>query len=306
MKRTLYFGSDAYLSTKKRQLVVKYPNSNETLTVPIEDIGVVLLDHYQLTLSVTLLNRLLEHNVAVITCDAHHLPLGMFLNLNGNTLQQEHFANQIAVTQSKKDRIWKQTIYAKIQNQACLLEKQGVSTLFMQRWLAKLKNGDPENLEARAAAYYWKHLFEESCSFKRERFGATPNSLLNYGYTILRGLVARALVGSGLLPTLGIHHHNNYNAYCLADDIMEPYRPFVDAIVVQLVNTGVGELTSDNKEALLRLPTYDVRINKQKSPLMLAVQQTAASLQQFYEGKTNILKCPCLYSFYKSLAHLPI
>lgn len=292
IKRTLYFGNEAYLSTQKQRLVVRYPQSEEVKTVPIEDVGVVLLDHYRLTLTSTLLNKLLENNVAIISCDAHHLPLGMFLNLNGNTLQQEHFANQIAVTQAKKDRVWKQIIQKKIQNQACLLEKYGINTLFMQRWTTNVKNGDPENLEARAAGYYWKHLFDSLPSFKRERFGNAPNALLNYGYTILRGVVARALVGSGLLPTLGIHHHNKYNAYCLADDIMEPYRPFVDEIVVQLVSTGVGEMTSENKKALLRLPTCDVRINNQKSPLMLAVQQTTASLQQFYEGKTKVLKCP--------------
>jgi len=260
--------------------------------VPIEDIGVVLLDHYRLTLTATLLNKLLANNVAVITCDAQHLPLGMFLNLNGHSLQQEHFANQIEVTQAKKDRLWKHTIQAKIVNQAHLLAQLGAPILKMQRWAKKLKNGDPENLEARAASYYWKNLFTASPSFKRERFGAAPNGLLNYGYTILRGVVARALVGSGLLPTLGIHHHNKYNAYCLADDMMEPYRPFVDQMVVELVNNGVEELTTESKQFLLKIPTCDVEINQQRSPLMLAVQQTTASLQQCYAGKCKTLKFP--------------
>lgn len=270
---------------------MRYPNVEEIKTIPIEDIGVVLLDHYRLTLTSTLLNKLLGNNVAVITCDAQHLPLGMFLNLNGHTLQQEHFGHQITVTPAKKDRLWKQVIQAKIANQATLLERQGLAVPNMQRWIKHVKNGDPDNLEARAAGYYWKHLFG-NIPFVRERYGAAPNGLLNYGYTILRGVVARALVGSGLLPTLGIHHHNKYNAYCLADDMMEPYRPFVDEVVLQLVHAGVGELTPESKQELLKIPVLDVHIHQQKSPLMLAVQQTTASLQQCYAGQRTTLKLP--------------
>ena len=292
IKRTLYFGKEAYLSTQKRQLVIRYPDDDLEKKVPLEDIGVIFLDHYRLTLTSTLLNKLLENNVAIITCDAQHLPLGMFLNLNGHSLQQEHFSNQIAVTQAKKDRLWKQTIQAKITNQAHLLAQQGIPIINMQRWAKKVKNGDPENLEARAASYYWSHLFVELPSFKRERYGAAPNSLLNYGYTILRGVVARALVGSGLLPTLGIHHHNKYNAYCLADDMMEPYRPFVDKVVLQLIADGVGELTKESKQELLKIPVLDVLMSQQKSPLMLAVQQTTASLQQCYAGNKKTIKYP--------------
>jgi CRISPR-associated protein Cas1 len=291
IKRTLYFGNECYLSTQKQRLVLRYPNSEEIKTVPIEDIGIVILDHYRLTVTSALLNKLLGNNVAVITCDAQHLPLGMFLNLNGHSLQQEHFAYQIAVTPAKKDRLWKQVIQVKIANQATLLEIQGIKVPNMYRWAKQVKNGDPENLEARAASYYWKHIFGPQ-KFVRERYGASPNGLLNYGYTILRGVVARSLVGSGLLPTLGIHHHNKYNAYCLADDMMEPYRPFIDQLVVHLVTKGVGELTQESKQELLRIPVLDVRINQQRSPLMLAVQQTTASLQQCYTGKRKTLKLP--------------
>jgi CRISPR-associated protein Cas1 len=291
MKRTLYFGNECYLSTQKQRLVLRYPNAEEIKSVPIEDIGVVILDHYRLTITSALLNKLLGNNVAVITCDAQHLPLGMFLNLNGHTLQQEHFAHQIAVTSAKKDRLWKQVIQAKITNQATLLESQGIPVLNMHRWVKQVKNGDSDNLEARAASYYWKHLFGD-IAFVRERYGAAPNGLLNYGYTILRGVVARALVGSGLLPTLGIHHHNKYNAYCLADDMMEPYRPFVDEVALELVKSGVGELTAESKQELLKIPVLDVCINQQRSPLMVAVQQTTASLQQCYGGGRKTLKLP--------------
>lgn len=291
IKRTLYFGNEAYLSTQKQRLVVRYPHSEEVKTVPIEDIGIVLLDHYRLTVTSALLNALLGNNVAVISCDAQHLPLGMFLNLNGHTLQQEHFAHQIAVTQAKKDRLWKQLIQAKIANQASLLLRNDHISPKLNRLSKSVKNGDPDNFEAQAASYYWKNIFKD-IPFTRERYGEAPNGLLNYGYTLLRGVVARALVGSGLLPTFGIHHHNKYNAYCLADDVMEPYRPFVDGLVLSLVEQGRKELNQESKQWLLKIPVLDVQINDQKSPLMLAVQQTTASLQQCYAGHRTSLKLP--------------
>ena len=292
IKRTLYFGQKAYLSTQKQQLVVRYPDQQTTKAVPIEDIGVVILDHYQLTLSQTLLYRLLENNVAVITCDAKHLPLGMFLNLNGHSLQQEHFSHQVQASSAKKDRLWKQVIQAKILNQAHLLEQQNKNAAPLYRWAKQVKNGDPDNLEARAASYYWKRLFTTHPHFSRDRFGAAPNGLLNYGYTLLRGVVARALVGSGLLPTLGIHHHNKYNAYCLADDMMEPYRPFVDRLVLHWVAQGQEQLTPEVKKSLLQLPTLDVPLGKLQRPLMIAVQYTTASLQQCFSSQEKSLKLP--------------
>ncbi len=182
-------------------------------------------------------------------------------------------------------------IQAKITNQAALLLRNDHLSPKLNRLSKMVKNGDPDNYEAQAASYYWKHLFHDF-HFIRERFGAAPNGLLNYGYTILRGVVARALVGSGLLPTLGIHHHNKYNAYCLADDVMEPYRPFVDGLVVSLVEQGRKELDQESKQWLLKIPVLDVQINGQKSPLLLAVQQTTASLQQCYAGKRKGLKLP--------------
>jgi CRISPR-associated protein Cas1 len=291
IKRSLYFGNEAYLSTQKQRMMIRYPKSEEVKSVPIEDIGVVILDHFRLTLTTNLLNALLGNNVAIISCDAQHLPLGMFLNLNGHSLQQEHFAQQIAVSQAKKDRLWKQVIQAKISNQGFLLARQGRLSPKLNRLAKQVKNGDPANLEAQAASYYWKHIFGTQ-KFVRERYGAAPNGLLNYGYTILRGVIARGLVGSGLLPTLGIHHHNKYNAYCLADDMMEPYRPFVDQLVLYLMEIGVEDINQESKQVLLKIPALDVMINQQKSPLMLAVQQSTASLQQCYAGQRKTLKLP--------------
>jgi len=297
IKRTLHFGNPVHLSTTRHQLIIRYPDDRMEVKVPIEDIGVIILEHYQITLSHTLLSRLLGNNVAFITCDSHHLPQGMLLNLNGHHTQQENFTQQIGASEALKNRLWKQTIRMKINNQASVLEQNGLEVANMRRWAIKVQNGDPDNFEARAAAFYWKTLFVDHLqSFKRGRFEGEPNNLLNYGYAILRAVVARALTGSGLLPTLGYHHHNRYNAYCLADDVMEPYRPYVDEVVLELVRSldDYSELTPEIKKQLLKIPVVDVSINDQLSPLMLAVQQTTSSLQKCYALELKEVKFPNL------------
>ena len=164
----------------------------------------------------------------------------------------------------------------------------------MRNWSTEVKSGDSDNHEAVAAVYYWKNIFQLFPEFKRERFGPPPNNLLNYGYAILRAVMARSLVASGLLPTLGIFHKNQYNAYCLADDIMEPYRPFVDKVVLNIVNLNGNflELTPNMKKELLNIPAMDVQINNEKSPLMIAVQKTTASLVKCFEGKQRKILYP--------------
>ena len=251
IKKTLYFGNPAYLSLRNNQLVIKLPEVEKSdslpdifkeqseITKPIEDIGVVVLDHKQITITSGVLESLLENNCAVITCDSKSMPVGLMLPLYGNTTQNERFRQ-------------------------------------------------------RAAAFFWKNLFADIIGFTRDREGISPNNLLNYGYAILRAIVARALVASGLLPTLGIHHHNRYNAYCLADDVMEPYRPYVDELVFSLVKLyGANlELTKEIKSRLLVIPTLDVRINGKRSPLMVAVAQTTASLYKCFCGEIRRISYP--------------
>lgn len=193
-----------------------------------------------------------------------------------------------------KKQLWQQTIKAKIHNQAVHLKKHNISATAMMRWKDEVKSGDIENQEGKAAAYYWKHLFGHIANFTRYREGPPPNSLLNYGYSILRAATARSLVGSGLLPTLGIHHHNQYNSYCLADDIMEPYRPFVDMVVYELVESGEDftDVHKDIKRTLLSIPAMDVTINGEKSPLMVGLQRTTASLARCFEGKEKKIVYP--------------
>jgi len=241
---------------------------------------------------------LLNNNVALVTCDEKHLPKGMFLNLEHNIQQSHHFQDQINASLPLKKQLWQQIISVKILNQALVLNKYGKQSDNLKRWSREVKSGDSTNLEARASFYYWKNLFPEDLDFKRDREGDPPNNLLNYGYAILRSVVARSLVASGLLPTFGIHHHSKYNAYCLADDIMEPYRPFVDDVVATIIYNGENftELHKSIKQQLLQIPTLDVQIENKKSPLMIAVQRTTASLARCFAGEQRKLVLPLFKS----------
>ncbi|MBR4156529.1 MAG: type II CRISPR-associated endonuclease Cas1 [Bacteroidales bacterium] len=304
IKRTLCFTNPAYLSLKNEQLVVKIPQSDgdrqseKVTTVPIEDIGVVVIDNRQITITSAVMDALLENNCALITCDAKSLPVGLLLPLCGNTTQSERFRYQIDASLPLKKQLWQQTVQAKICNQSEVLSKCTDAEIgCMQVWSKEVKSGDSDNIEGRAAAYYWKKLFGHIADFNRDREGVAPNNLLNYGYAILRAVVARALVSSGMLPTLGIHHHNRYNAYCLADDIMEPYRPYVDEMVFNLVKErGLPEegLTKEWKAELLKIPVLDVVISGKRSPLMIAVTQTTASLYRCYCGESRKIVYPIM------------
>lgn len=309
IKRTLYFGNPAYLSVKLSQLEIRLPEVEKSKSlpetfkegavksIPIEDIGVVMLDNKQITITHGALGALLENNVAVITCDDHRMPIGLMLPLAGNTTQSERFRHQIDASLPLKKQLWQQTIQAKILNQsAVLLNQRKMECGNMDAWTKQVRSGDSDNLEARAAAFYWQNLFGNIKGFNRDREGVPPNNLLNYGYAILRAVVARALVGSGLLPTLGIHHHNRYNAYCLADDIMEPYRPYVDKLVAEIVDSGadISQLTTDLKSKLLSIPILDVVINGKRSPLMVGVGQTTASLYKCFSGEIRKIAYPTM------------
>ncbi|GAB3424381.1 type II CRISPR-associated endonuclease Cas1 [Niabella aquatica] len=298
IKRTLYFGNPAYLKTKNEQLLVELADTGEVKTAAIEDIGVLILDHQQITITHSVIAKLLANNVALITCDDIHLPTGLMLNLDGHTLQSQRFQLQIEASVPLKKQLWQQTVIAKITNQAHLLAQYRIANKILLNLAARVKSGDADNCEAQAANYYWKNVFPLFPGFKRFREGEPPNNLLNYGYAVLRAIVARNLIGSGLLPTLGIFHRNQYNAYCLADDIMEPYRPYVDKVVWEIVRTNGKflEMTPSMKQQLLSIPAMDVMIGEEKSPLMNAVQRTTASLAKCFEGNSRKLLYPVLPS----------
>lgn len=314
IKKTLYFGNPAYLSLQNGQLVIKLPEvaNNDTLsdklkkeftvTKPIEDIAYVVLDNRRITITSGAIDALLQNNCALITCDARSMPMGLMLPLTGNTVQNERFRSQLDASLPLRKQLWQQTIQQKIANQTAVLERccPNVETGCMHQWVTDVKSGDIHNVEGKAAAYYWKNLFNEHIDhFVRDREGMFPNNLLNYGYAILRAVIARALVSSGLLPTLGIHHHNRYNAYCLADDIMEPYRPYVDNMVYHMISEeGVNteELTLDIKSKLLTIPTLDVNISGKRRPLMIAAGHTTASLARCFAGEIRRISYPVISS----------
>lgn len=304
IKKTLYFGNPAYLSLRNGQLVIRLPEvkkvelpdivKQETVrTIPIEDIGVVVLDNKQITITQGALAELVANSAAVITCDSKCMPTGMLLPLSGNTLYQERFRNQIEAAIPLRKQLWQQTVKAKIENQAYCLQKNTSKSFVPLHVLArKVRSDDADNHEAQAAAYYWKNLFSDG--FIRDKDGIPPNNLLNYGYAILRAVIARALVGSGLLPVYGIHHHNRYNAYCLADDIMEPYRPFVDDLVISTMKKMEvsDDLTVALKREMLSIPVLDVVIGGKRSPLMIAAGLTTASLAKCYNGDAREISYP--------------
>lgn len=299
IKRTLCIETPCHLKCRNDQLVVSYSHvkgyeDRAEKTVPIEDIGILVLEHQQITLSHYLLDKLLANNASVVTCNETRHPSGIMLPLEGNTLQSERFQSQIEATDPLKKQLWQQTVKAKITNQAAVLKKWNIPHSYLINLAQQVKSGDSDNYEAHAAAYYWSNLFPPAWQFFRRRDGPPPNNLLNYGYAIIRATVARAITGAGLLPTLGIFHRNRYNAYCLADDIMEPYRPFVDVIVRSIIDetSAVETLTKELKVKLLNLPTVDVLVDGAKSPLMLAAQRTAATLAKCYTGEQRKMLYP--------------
>ena len=293
LKKTILLENKAALSTKNLQLVIK--TEVRESNIPIEDIGFLVIDHPEIFLSIPALNLLIDNNTSVIICNKSHLPNGMFLNLNSHHIQQEIFKNQIDASQPLKKQLWQQTIVEKIRNQGLLLETITGNKNSFEFLASKVLSGDTTNMEGVAASQYWKSFFE--MNFKRERFGDYPNNFLNYGYAILRAATARALSGSGLLNTLGIHHKSKYNAFALADDIMEPFRPIVDEKVVQIMQKyDEQELTTLIKSELLQILTRTVYFKEEKSPLMVALQKTASSLQQCYTGHRKKIKYPKLWS----------
>ena len=275
--------------------MLRRPDVEQDVSIPIEDVGLLVLDNQQITITQGLMAQLLANNCAVVTCDNKCMPVGLVLPLDGHTLQSERFRAQIDSAKPLRKQLWQQTVQAKIANQATILHQlTGAEVGNMRAWVNAVRSGDAYNLEARAAAYYWRNLFPEIEDFTRDRDGFPPNNLLNYGYAILRAIIARSLVGSGLLPTLGIHHHNKYNAYCLADDIMEPYRPFVDRLVKQMMSNydDIWQLSTGMKRDLLTIPTLDVKINGRRSPLLIAATITTSSLAKCFAGETRTILYP--------------
>jgi CRISPR-associated protein Cas1 len=292
LKRTLYFTKPSYLSVKNKQLVVELKEDSSVKTVPVEDIGFMVIEDMQISLSTPLIEELMNYNVAVIFCDSKHHPQSMLLNFEGNHQQTEVYRQQVAASEPLKKNLWKQTVEAKIENQAKALIKLGIDADPLPHLANQVKSGDSDNREGMAARIYWKKLFGDE--FNRERYGDWPNALLNYGYIILRAATARALTGSGLLPSFGIFHKNRFNAFCLADDIMEPYRPFVDLLVYDLYQKYPESvaLEKEMKAEILNILSADVGMKNNTRPLMVALTHTSATLVACYKGERKSIEFP--------------
>lgn len=293
VKRTLSFSRPCILSLKNCQMVIKMKDDPDFIrTVPIEDIGFVLLENQQISITMPLLNALADNNAAVVVCTDKMMPNAMLLNLDSNSVQGERYRDQINVSEPLKKNLWKQTVEAKIRNQAALLDKLDKDGDLLKPYWQNVKSGDADNREGVAAKIYWDALFGND--FMRYRTGGSPNEMLNYGYTVLRAAVARSLMGSGLFPAFGIYHRNRYNAFPLADDIMEPYRPFVDEIVFNLYANGETELNKDVKAEILKLLYVDTVFDKVTRPLDLGLSVTTSSLAKCFSGEQKKIIYPLL------------
>ena len=292
LKKVLSFSNAYHLSVKLDQLLITSKETGEIISRPIEDLGFVILDNQQITFTQQVLQLLAENNVAVVVCDPKHHPSSMLMHLDTHHIQAERFRHQIASSEPLRKQLWQQTIKAKIRNQAKVLALAGESTIALLNLANKVTSGDTSNAEGQAARIYWKQLF--GGNFYRQREGPPPNPSLNYGYAIVRAAIARALVGSGLLPTLGIHHHNKYNSFALADDIMEPYRPFVDLLIYQQIRRmpDYHNITRERKEEFLQLLSADCLFKENRSPIMIAMEYTTASLAKCYEGNSKKIDYP--------------
>lgn len=291
--RSIYIGSPAYLKLKDEQMYIMEPSSNEMKgKVSVEDLGLLMLDHFQITISHQLIQKMMGNNVVVVSCDAHHLPHGIMLPLYGHTEHSDRIKDQLQASEPLKKQLWKQTVECKIENQKEVLRRLGNYYEPMMNYQNNVKSGDSTNMEGIAAQHYWKYLI--SLDFLRQRFGESPNQFFNFGYAVLRSIVARSIVETGLLPVLGIFHKNKYNPYCLADDLMEPYRPFVDWLVMDWLtkNPEIEELTKEFKAHLLQVATKDVWIDGKKRPLLVAVKTTVISLYKCYIAEKRLISYP--------------
>lgn len=295
IKRTLFFSNAVCLTMKNKQLLIFNKETHEETSVPIEDIGFIIIENNQVYISIPVINELTSNNAAVVFCNDKHMPFSMNLPLDCNSIQNQLFATQISVPLPIKKKCWKQIIEQKIKNQALVLEKHNIDSSKLKHLANEVKSDDSTNREAIAAKLYWDLLFD--VEWVRTRFGEYPNNLLNYGYAILRAAMARALIGSGLLPTFGIHHHNKYNAYALADDMMEPYRPYIDDEIIEYTkeNEDISEITIGFKKKILNILSRDVQIGKVTRPLMIALTITSSSLAKLFSGDIEKLTLPGFY-----------
>ncbi len=295
IKRCIEISSGpAHISVSKEQLIISR-EGKELGRIPLEDIGVVVLHNPSITCTHVALQSFMAHKVAVVVCGKDHHPAGMLLPMEGHSIQAEIMCHQASAGEVLKRRLWRDIVRQKIRNQAMALSVVGMSPKPLDTFASKVKAGDSDNMEGRTSRLYWTRLFGKN--FRRDRYGGPPNALLNYGYMVVRAALARAVCGSGLHPSFGIHHRNRYNAFALVDDLIEPLRPLVDIRVYRLWADGKVELTKDVRAELLSALSHTVEWNGQDSPLMVAMQRYTASLRKVYTGEQKELDFPLIKKY---------
>jgi len=285
-----------YLSTSLGQLIITR-DKQQIAQIPCEDIGVLLVDHPATIYTHSVFSELVCAGAAVVLCSRNHHPAAMLLPIESNTTQSERFSAQINAKLPLKKQLWKQVIKAKIAHQAELVADDTVTHRALLALRKKVRSGDPENIEAQAARKFWPAYLQDT-KFRRLIDGPPPNNLLNYGYMVVRAAVARALCSAGLLPTLGIHHHNRYNAFCLADDMLEPFRGFVESKVRDICQYSdpdtLADLDQQTKASILEVLYQTVNIAGFKGPLMVGLHRTMASLQRCFADEQKKIELPIL------------
>ena len=291
IKKSIHISKSCSVRLKKCQMEVTFKDSGEVRTVPIEDIGIVVVENQCASFSIPVLNALSDNNTAVVFCNERMMPNSILLPFEGNTVQSEIYKLQIGISEPLKKQLWKQIIETKIRNQAAVLNSQDKDGSILKPMYCNVKSGDIDNKEGLAARIYWGMVFNET--FVRNQDSETGlNAMLNYGYAILRAATARAIVGTGLSLSFGLFHKNRYNAFPLADDLMEPYRPYVDSAIIDLWKKGISELDKEAKVSLLSVLTCDTILNDIQRPLEIGLSITTASLVKCLKGDEKNLILP--------------
>ena len=294
IRKTLEFSTPGTrLSISHRQLVIDRPGQPR-MTRPVEDLGVVIVDDVRATYTQSVFLELLEAGATVLVSGRNHLPTGLMLPLDAHHVQTERHRAQVAAKEPVKKRVWQAIIRTKIAQQAAVLTHFTGRDAGLAHMVGRVRSGDPDNLEAQAAQRYWPRLF--GAVFRRDRDADGVNTLLNYGYAVIRAAVARAIVAAGLIPSLGVHHRNRSNPFCLADDLFEPYRPYVDWRVKLLTGNGTSPAPDlsqqETRAALLSLFNETVRVDERRMPLLYAIQAGAVSLCRALTGGDRTLALP--------------
>ncbi len=291
-KQVVYIGKPAHIYLEYERVIVRIKETGEETVFPVEDLGTIEIDHPQITLTSSCLQKLMENCILVVISDEKHMPMGLMLPMVGHTLQQKYGRSQAEASKPLLKQLWQQTVVAKVINQARVLELTGKPSKELSLLAKSVKSGDPDNVEGQAAKIYWPLLM--GIDFRRDRNGKFPNSLFNYAYSIVRSMVARSLVSAGLYPGLGIFHKNQYNPFALADDVMEPFRPIADLWVIKRLSCSPceRELNRDDKRHFWYLPEVPVRMDGEQKRMATSISRSATSLAKCFMGESKNINYP--------------